>query len=144
MFSDRFRPFGCHFSAFRVESKNRFFPDFWAILGHFGLFLAQSRCNGVPLGRRCSFCGFKNVDLRLRSSVFAEIWSPLFRTRSLRTLEPEHGEVTTRANGQFFYDFGSILAVLAPLGPFGPLVGPFGGGLFVALLAPYFNIRRHI
>ena len=84
--------------------------------------------------------------LAVEKIYFADFFSPLrapamgLATRSLRTLEPEHGEVTTRANGQFFYDFGSILA------PFGLLVGPFGpfGGLFVTLLTPYCNIRRHI
>ena len=35
VFWDRFRPFGCHFSAFRTESKNRNFFDFLAILGPF-------------------------------------------------------------------------------------------------------------
>ena len=40
VFWDRFRPFGCHFSAFRTETENRFFFDFEAILGHFGPFLA--------------------------------------------------------------------------------------------------------
>ena len=46
VFWDRFRPFGCHFSAFRVESKNQFFFRlfdhfglFWAILGPFWPFL---------------------------------------------------------------------------------------------------------
>ena len=35
----RFRPFGCHFSAFRAETEDRYFFDFEAILGHFGTFL---------------------------------------------------------------------------------------------------------
>ena len=35
VFWDRFRPFGCHFSAFRAETENLFFFDFEAILGHF-------------------------------------------------------------------------------------------------------------
>ena len=57
VFLGRFRPFGCHFSAFRAESENRKFFDFltifgpfWAIFGPFWPLLAQSRCNGVPLG----------------------------------------------------------------------------------------------
>ena len=35
VFWDRFRPFGCHFSAFRAETENQFFFDFEAILGPF-------------------------------------------------------------------------------------------------------------
>ena len=40
VFWDRFRPFGCHFSAFRAETENRKIVDFLTILGYFGPFLA--------------------------------------------------------------------------------------------------------
>ena len=38
VFLDRFRPFGCHFSAFRAESKNRTIFDVLTILDYFGPF----------------------------------------------------------------------------------------------------------
>ena len=49
------------------------------------------------------------------------------------------GRLPPGPNGQFLYDFGSILGSFGPVGPFGTLLG-----LFWALLALYFNIRRHI
>ena len=48
VFLDRFRPFGCHFSAFRAESKNRNFFDFLTILGYFGPVLDPKMASGAP------------------------------------------------------------------------------------------------
>ena len=51
VFLDRFRPFRCHFSAFRAESKNRFFFDFLTILGYSGPFwpfLDPKMTSGAP------------------------------------------------------------------------------------------------
>ena len=57
VFWDRFRPFGCHFSAFRAETENRFFFDFEAILGHFGPFWAFFGPFFGPLNSAKSFWG---------------------------------------------------------------------------------------
>ena len=86
--------------------------------------MAKNGQKSVKIGNKCIKIDFPYNNFP-EKAIF-------FTTRSLRTLEPEHGEVTTRANGQFFYDFGNILAPLVPFGAFG------------APLAPYFKIRRHI
>ena len=93
VFWDRFRPFGCHFSAFRAESKSRKFFNFltiWPFWARFG--------PGVPLGWRCSFWDLKTsiwgsrVAYLQRSALCFEKWREIpYTSADLERKRPKNG-----------------------------------------------------
>ena len=82
----------------KIENFSTFWP-FWAIFGNFGIFLCQSRCNGVPLGWRCSFWGFKKVKwgsrvayLQRSGALCFEKWRAVpFTAANLERKRPKNG-----------------------------------------------------
>ena len=121
VFWDRFRPFGCHFSAFRAETENRFFSilrPFWVLfgsfLGPFGPLLgprepSKARGNWPRADKRGSKCHI---------NVFWDRFRPFGCYFSAFRAETENRN---------FFDFEAILGHFGSfLGPFGSLLGPFG------------------
>ena len=111
---DRFIPFGCHFSAFRAETGNRFFfpilRPFWAILGPFWALLGPFWGLGSPqrhggTGQERPKGGQKAIEM-----CFGTVLDHL--DAILVHFEP-------KLKIDFFFDFETIWALFGPF--FGPL-----------------------